>query len=90
VPPLECRAVATKNTTCFGGDDGEITVSWTGGVGPFNVYLNNVLKGTNVTSPFKFTGLIAGTYTCKVVDSRLVETTCGDEVKLNRNLTRLF
>ena len=81
VPPPQCEAEASNDVTCFGGDDGELTVTWTGGVGPFRIYLNGMLYASNVTSPYVIGGLTAGIYSCKIVDSRDIETICGAEIE---------
>ncbi len=60
---------------CFDDETGEIEASWTGGTGPFDVYLDGVLQADH-TSPVTLTGLDANvTYTVRVVDAHLCEDT---------------
>jgi len=62
---LAVSAVHT-NTSCYGGNDGTITASATGGTGPYTYSLN----GTTFQASNVFTGLGAGTYTVYVKDSK--------------------
>ncbi|MEI6311728.1 MAG: gliding motility-associated C-terminal domain-containing protein [Bacteroidota bacterium] len=48
---------------CFGGGDGRVTVSASGGVGPYKYILNGILQTDSV-----FTGLTAGNYIIVVQD----------------------
>src|ERR1051326_3565966 len=52
------------NCLCNGSCNGSITVSVSGGVGPFTYSWNTSPAQTNATA----TGLCAGTYTCTVID----------------------
>jgi hypothetical protein len=79
-PPVECELVVDHHVICKGEEDGEMTLSWTGGVGPFSVYLNGELKSSNATSPYQFTDLTAGSYEAKVVDSLDSESICDAEI----------
>jgi gliding motility-associated-like protein len=54
----------TNQVSCVGGNDGAITISFTGGTPPYNVVWNNgAYTGTNLTN------LVAGTYVYSVTDS---------------------
>ena len=55
----------SQNPTCFGGNDGSITVSSSGGVGPTFIYTLN--SGTGQTSP-TFSNLGSSNYTITVSD----------------------
>ncbi len=60
---------SVKNVKCFGAKTGEITLSATGGVGPYNYKLN----GANYDSNPFFGGLHAGTYQFYVKDRNGIE-----------------
>ena len=62
-PDLTATAVATRNITC---NDGEITVTPTGGLPP---YFYSIDGGTTFQSANTFTVTAAGTYSILVVDS---------------------
>lgn len=49
---------------CFGGSDGRVTVSASGGVAPYNYILNGILQTDSM-----FTGLTAGNYIIVVEDN---------------------
>lgn len=55
----------TSSVSCFGGSDGNIDLTVTGGVGPYAFVWNNGVSPFNIEDP---TGLSAGTYTVKVTD----------------------
>ena len=53
------------NVSCFGGSNGSVTISVTGGVSPFTYTINTgTFNGTGV-----FSGLSAGSYTISIVDN---------------------
>jgi gliding motility-associated-like protein len=60
----------TSSVTCNGGCNGSLTVSPTGGVGPFN-YTLVTPAGASVTTAPPFTGLCAGNHTVYVQDQSL-------------------
>jgi len=62
---LTTSILSQTNISCFGGNNGIITTSVTGGVGPN--YLYSLNAGPNQLSP-TFNGLTAGTYTINVTD----------------------
>jgi hypothetical protein len=62
-----------KSISCYGGSDGEVTVTATGGIGPSYTYR---VHGNGYDQTYtldakekKFSGLKAGTYTVKVTDA---------------------
>ncbi|GAA0872324.1 hypothetical protein GCM10009117_14710 [Gangjinia marincola] len=59
---------AQSNISCFGGNDGAIDVSVTGGTAPYDYFWSNGLNSQDVGN------LIAGTYTLTVRDNNLCET----------------
>lgn len=64
------------NVSCFGGNDGEISVALSGGTPPFNVAWSNGPSSTSTTSTTN-SNLVAGTYTLTITDQnncQLVET----------------
>jgi hypothetical protein len=63
--PFNSSASTNQNATCFGGNNGQITVTNTGGTGPFTYQLNGGTPQNNNV----FTGLAAGTYTITVNDA---------------------
>jgi uncharacterized protein (DUF2141 family) len=56
------------NVSCYGGNDGSVTVTFSGGTPPYQVNFNGGGFATQ-TSPKAYTGLIAGTYTWVVKDA---------------------
>lgn len=67
--------VATTNVSCYGGSDGSITASVSGGVGPFT-YLWSPTGATTST----ITGIAAGTYTVTVTDNSDMSTSTATAV----------
>jgi large repetitive protein len=62
---LDLTAASIEHVICFGSATGKITVSATGGAGPY-IYQKN---GSGFVSTPVFNGLIAGAYQIKVKDS---------------------
>ena len=85
-PPLLTTSTTQTNVTCFGGNNGVITTSATGGVGPN--YLYSINAGPNQLSP-TFSGLTAGIYMIVVTDqngcTRTVTTTLTQPPALTIN-----
>jgi large repetitive protein len=82
-------ASSVKNVKCFGAATGEITLSATGGVGPYTYQKNSSGFGP---SPY-FTGLIAGTYLFHVKDRNNIEkdisvTVIDENAKISSILLR--
>jgi CHU_C Type IX secretion signal domain/SprB repeat len=65
----------TVNTTCFGGSDGSIQISVSGGVSPYSFSIDGGASypATN-PSVHTFTGLTTGSYNIRVRDANLCET----------------
>jgi gliding motility-associated-like protein len=63
-------AVELINISCFGGNDGSVTLSASGGTEPYNYTLNGTSSGTGL-----FQNLTAGTYTYIITDAAGCETT---------------
>jgi hypothetical protein len=61
-PKIEI-ATSPTDVSCFGGSDGEVATSITGGVAPFQYQWTGLTTTSSVA-----TGLIAGSYTVKVTD----------------------
>jgi hypothetical protein len=66
------------DVTCNGGSDGSVTVTFSGGTGPYMVNFNGGGFATQ-TSPKAYSGLAAGTYSWTVKDSHGCETS-GSEI----------
>lgn len=64
--PVTASHVVTNNT-CFNGNTGSVTVTPSGGVGPYVMQFNGVGP---FTSTFTYSGLTAGSYTYIVRDSK--------------------
>ncbi len=63
--PVSGNLTAQKNVSCFGGADGSITITATGGVPPYEYRLNaGAFQSTNL-----FSGLSAGSYIATIRDS---------------------
>ena len=71
-PPVLNATVASTNVTCFGANDGTITISGaTGGTGTYGYTING---GTTWAGSGTFTGLAPGTYNVQIRDA--VNPTC--------------
>src|SRR5690606_27533180 len=70
---LEASIALTNvvNVSCFDGNDGEATVTVTGGTAPYTYLWNDTNAQTTATA----TGLAAGTYTVTVSDANNCTTT---------------
>jgi gliding motility-associated-like protein len=65
--PLPISAIyTTDSVSCFGGSDGQIQVTTTGGTQP---YILTITPGATTNNTGLFTGLTAGSYTVNIVDS---------------------
>ncbi|WP_212004581.1 T9SS type A sorting domain-containing protein [Chitinophaga sp. HK235] len=75
VTPLSLQLVARDSVSCYGGSDGRLQFSATGGVNSYVYTLtgSNGIPLTNTTG--EFTSLSAGNYTMKVQTS-----TCNDQI----------
>ncbi len=63
--PVTATVSSLKNVSCFGGSDGSVTITASGGTPPYQYRLNGgPLQGSNV-----FNGLAAGPYTITITDS---------------------
>ena len=69
--PLSITSSFTA-VSCFGGSDGSITLSASGGEGP---YLFSIDDGTNYQVSGNFVNLAAGTYDLRIRDANNCETT---------------
>jgi hypothetical protein len=66
-PPAIIPAVSMVRPTCYGGNNGSITLTASGGLAPFKY----ALGAGSYSSTNTFTGLSAGSYTLHVRDSNL-------------------
>jgi gliding motility-associated-like protein len=66
---FEANITSKEDVSCYGYADGEATVEFTGGVGPFTISWNDPLNQNTETA----TGLPAGTYTVTITDSNTPE-----------------
>jgi gliding motility-associated-like protein len=64
--------VRTDSTSCFGGNNGTVTVTATGGISPYTYAIDG--SGTFQSSGV-FTGLAAGTHTVTVQDAHTCDST---------------
>ena len=53
-----------SNVSCFGGNDGSISISVSGGIGPFQY----IIDGGSILTVGVFSGLTAGTHNVQVID----------------------
>lgn len=65
VPPVLMANISSTPVSCYGGSNGTLTVSASGGTPGYTFTLGAVTNTTGV-----FTGLSAGTYTVTVTDSK--------------------
>jgi hypothetical protein len=66
-PPALSAAVANTNVTCFGADDGTITVS--GASGGYGTYEYTIDGGSTWQSTGNYTGLMPGFYNVQIRDA---------------------
>jgi gliding motility-associated-like protein len=74
-PPALTFTTTKTDVSCFGGNDGSITVTASGGTGPYEFSSNNGGTFTAGANPFTFTTLTAGTYNIVVRDANLCTST---------------
>ena len=70
--PLALQLTTRDSVSCYGGSDGRLQFTATGGTGLYEYTLNGVSNTTGL-----FTGLAAGTYTVQLKNQA---TTCNDEI----------
>ena len=58
-----------QDVNCYGGSNGSISVVATGGLLPYEFYINGVLNTNSPPTDSLFTNLIPGTYVMSVVDA---------------------
>jgi gliding motility-associated-like protein len=64
-PPVTGSVMSVSDVSCFGGSDGSVTISASGGVSPYQYSLNGgAFQGSNI-----FNGLSAGSYIVTIEDS---------------------
>ncbi|TDE26801.1 T9SS type A sorting domain-containing protein [Flavobacterium ranwuense] len=61
---------AHANVSCYGGSNGTVTLTFSGGIPPYSVSFNGGVFTTPENSPKTYSGLSAGSYTWTVKDSR--------------------
>ncbi|MFA7273585.1 MAG: T9SS type B sorting domain-containing protein, partial [Crocinitomicaceae bacterium] len=66
--PVDFASIVISNATCFGFNDGSITVTPTGGTAPYSyTWSANAATGNSNTA----TGLVAGSYSVTITDDHL-------------------
>ena len=75
--PAPTRTYASSDITCFGANNGTITVTTTGGTPPYLYSLNNgsTYPYSSLNSPYTISNLGPGSYLVRVKDSNGCETT---------------
>lgn len=68
---LTANLSSQTDVSCFGGNDGSVTISAAGGTAPYNFSWNTVPIQTSNTA----TNLYAGGYTCTITDAHACTTT---------------
>lgn len=79
VPALTIQLTRRDSVSCYGGSDGHIAFSASGGTGQFRYELKNGNNITNSTTG-DFTNLPAGTYNVKVYNRKV---SCNDFAEIN-------
>ncbi|NCU03281.1 MAG: hypothetical protein GXC73_04775, partial [Chitinophagaceae bacterium] len=74
------------NVSCFGGSNGSVTVTFSGGTAPYEVNFNGGGFASQ-TSPKQYTGLTAGTYTWVVKDANGCEKSGSETITQPNALT---
>jgi hypothetical protein len=67
-PPELVLDLDSTDVLCYGGSDGSVTATWTGGTSPYMIRINGT-GFVSATSPYVFSGLPAGDYPVVVKDS---------------------
>ncbi len=88
-PDITISSVVPTDVTCFGGSDGTIEVTATGGTGALK-FSSDGTNFTSGTSPYTITGLIAGNYTIKVKDNNSCISTYASNPVAVGELTQLY
>ena len=68
---------SSKDVSCFGGNDGSITATLTGGTGPINYSWNTTPVQTTATA----INLLAGIYTCTITDANNCKAIVTDTIQ---------
>lgn len=63
-----------SNVGCYAGTDGSITITASGGTGPYQFSLDNGTNYTSGSNPYTFYNLTAGTYYPRVKDANSCES----------------
>lgn len=74
VNPIQVSSVQSNNPSCF-GNDGEITIFVNGGSPPYIWSGSNGVTDISLLNQYTFSGLVAGSYSFKIIDAGLCETT---------------
>jgi Ig-like domain CHU_C associated/SprB repeat len=61
------------DVTCYGGSNGTVTATFSGGTAPYKIQINGGSYINSVTSPYTFPNLSAGEYTVHVADANNCE-----------------
>ena len=69
IAPVQIASVTKTNASCSDASDGSITISATGGIGPYQYSIDNGANYFAGSDPHTFTGLPLGTYTVRVKDN---------------------
>ena len=94
VEPQELT-ISSVNTvsevSCFGGSDGSISISASGGTGPYNYFVDNIYNSAN-QQPFTVSGLTANNYDVFISDqngclSQSVSHNIQQPLQINPNLS---
>src|SRR6185369_15482818 len=90
-PTVLVLNVNASDATCFGGNDGSVTATFSGGTGPYELSLDGSTTYISATSPHTFPGLSAGSHSVTVRDSALctiapVSATVGQPTVLVLNV----
>ncbi len=74
---LTSSGLLSNAVSCNGDSDGALTVTVSGGTGPYSYVLVEDNSNTSGDSDGNYTGLVAGDYTVTVTDSRSCTSTTG-------------
>lgn len=75
INPLPTATVSNQaNISCYLGENGSITITASGGTGPYQYSIDNGASYVSGSNPYTFTGLSAGTYYPRVKDANGCES----------------
>jgi hypothetical protein len=83
-PALSAEGSVVQPVSCFGGSNGSVKVTPSGGTSPYSYNWNGTPTGDGTAT---ITGLISGTYTCTITDANMCTATASVMQTTNTAMT---